>query len=440
MSAPPHTEAPRGSESIAHYDAVVVGAGPYGLSTAAHLLGRGLRVAVFGKTLELWRHHMPEGMMLRSHWWATHLSDPRGLYGFDRFFGESQYHACYPVPRQAFIDYGDWFQRHAVPNVDETYVHSVERREGRFELKLVDGRTVRSAVVVMAIGLSHYAHRPRAYDRLPPGLVSHSSEHNDLTRFSGKRIVVIGGGQSATEYAALLGEAGATVHVISRRPIHWLGRDRASERTALEKILAPTATIGPGWINWALDHVPYLFHRLSRATKERAMRAYYAATAADWLRDRVIGKATLHDGHRVLSLEARDGRVAVAVSDGETVDADHVILATGYRVDLDRLTMIDSSLRAEIETEMGSPVLSDSFESSVGGLYFVGLTALRAFGPLFRFVAGCKATARRVARSVARKSPRRAPAWAGHGRLGAELQRRDRLAAERYPSSGADTG
>src|SRR5919198_5601833 len=88
---------PLRSVSIALYDAMVVGAGPYGLSTAAHLLGRGLRGAVFGKTLELWRNHMPQGMLLRSHWWATNLSDPRQQYGFERFFRESQYEKCYPV-------------------------------------------------------------------------------------------------------------------------------------------------------------------------------------------------------------------------------------------------------------------------------------------------------------------------------------------------------
>jgi cation diffusion facilitator CzcD-associated flavoprotein CzcO len=139
--------------SIALYDAMVVGAGPYGLSTAAHLLGRGLRGAVFGKTLELWRNHMPQGMLLRSHWWATNLSDPRQQYGFERFFKESRYEKGYPVPRDAFIDYGLWFQERAVPNVDETYVSSVERQGEHFLLTLEDGRKVRSAAVVMATGL-----------------------------------------------------------------------------------------------------------------------------------------------------------------------------------------------------------------------------------------------------------------------------------------------
>src|SRR5712691_6238599 len=154
------------------YDAVVVGAGPYGLSTAAHLRGRGLRVAVFGRTLEMWRDHMPTGMRLRSHWWATNLSDPRKDYGFERFVRESKHEKGY------------------------------------------------------------------------------SSDHRDFRRFKGRDVVVIGRGQSAIEFAALLHEAGAAVQVVSRRSIKWLRPDRWNTRNTLERILAPDASIAPGWHNW----------------------------------------------------------------------------------------------------------------------------------------------------------------------------------------------
>ena len=399
-------EASQRSVSTARYDAVVVGAGPYGLSTAAHLLGRGLTVAVFGKTLELWRDHMPKGMLLRSHWWATNLSDPRKQYGFGRFFRESKYHICHPVPREVFIDYGLWFQERAVPNIDETYVASIERQGDHFLLTLEDGRKVRSEAVVMAIGLYYYANRPEPYNRLPAGLVSHSCEHNDFSHFKGRKIVVVGGGQSAIEYTALLHEAGATVHVVSRRPIVWLGPDRTNERTIFEQVLAPNASIAPGWKNWILDYMPYLFYRAPQHIKDRYICGVGRPAATDWLRQRVIGKATLHEGHAAVKTTAVDGKVDTTISDGAKVRADHVILATGYQVDIHRLTMLHPSLLAEIKTDMAIPILNHWFESSVPGLYFVGLTSLRAFGPLYRFVAGCKATARRVTRSVARTTAR----------------------------------
>ena len=392
------------SVSATHYDAVVVGAGPYGLSTAAHLLGRGLSVAVFGKTLELWRTRMPKGMLLRSHWWATNLSDPRTQYGFERFFRESKHDKCHPVSREAFIDYALWFQERAVPDVDETYVDSIERPNGRFLLTLEDGRKVESAAVVMATGLQYYANRPEPYNSLPAGLVSHSCEHNDLSRFKGQRVIVIGGGQSAIEYTALLREAGATVDVVSRRPILWLGPDRTDERTIFEQILAPNASIAPGWEFWILEHRPYFFYRFPQHRKDRYIRNVGVPAATDWLRDRVIGKATLHEGHTILKMEAVGGKVDATISDGARVRADHIILATGYEVDITKLTMIHPSLLAEVRTDMAIPILSHWFESSVQGLYFVGLTSLRAFGPLYRFVAGCKATAQRVASSVARRA------------------------------------
>ena len=382
-------------------DVVVVGAGPYGLSTAAHLLGRGLRVAVFGRTLEMWREHMPKGMLLRSLWWATNLSDPDGDYGFEQFARDTGRDRSYPVPLQTFIDYGLWFQQRAVPDVDETYVSSIERQDTRFLLTLEDGREVESRAVVMAIGPYHYANRPEPFTGLPAELVSHSSDHRDFGRFKGRNVVVIGGGQSAIEFAALLHEAGAAVQVVSRRSIQWLEPDRSGTRSILERMLAPDASIAPGWLNWVWDRRPVLFYRLPQPWKDK-YNAKYHSGATDWLRARVLGKVTLRERRTVARLDGAHGKLTATISDGAKVSADHVILATGYTVDVNKLTMIHAALRAEIETDRASPVLSHWFESSVPGLYFVGLTSLRAFGPLYRFVAGCGAAARRVAGAITR--------------------------------------
>jgi len=391
------------------FDVVVVGAGPYGLSTAAHLLGRGLRVAVFGRTLEMWRDHMPKGMLLRSHWWATNLSDPRKYYEFERFVRESKHEKGYPLPIETFIDYGLWFQQRAVPDVDETYVASIERQDALFLITLEDGREVESQAVVMAIGLYHYANRPEQFQRLPIGLVSHSFDHRDFSRFQGRNVVVIGGGQSAIEFAALLYEAGAAVQVVSRRTIWWHGPDRWSTRSTLERILAPDASIAPGWDNWVLDRMPFLFYRLPQTRKD-SYNAGYHSGAMNWLRNRVIGKVTLHEGQTVTKLEVAEGKVAVTISGGAKQSADHILLATGYAADLNKVTIIHPSLRAQIETDRAIPRLSHWFESSVPGLYFVGFTSLHAFGPLYRFVAGCGAAARRVASSITRQRVGRSPA------------------------------
>jgi cation diffusion facilitator CzcD-associated flavoprotein CzcO len=385
----------------AEYDAVVVGAGPYGLSTAAHLIGRGLRVAVFGKPMGLWRDHMPDGMLLRTHGWATHLSDPQHSYTFETFASETHASISYPIPRATFVEYGLWFQRRAVPMVDATFVSSIERDADGFALTLADGRQVTSTAVVMAMGVASYAHRPALYDHLPASLVSHSCEHRDFSRFSGKQIIVVGGGQSAIECAALLHEAGAAVHVVARRAIEWRSPDRTDQRTTAERIMAPRATIAPGWDNWCLDRLPSAFYHLPQWAKDRY--TLHASGVSDWLRHRIIGKVSLHEAQTILAIDAKGDAAVATTWDGNTLWADHVILATGYDVDLDKLTIISSSLRRSIRTMHGTPLLTPWFESTVPGFYFSGLTSLRAFGPIYRFVAGCGPAARRAARAIARR-------------------------------------
>src|SRR5579859_434036 len=407
MSIVSDVEKSHPSAAVTEYDAVVVGAGPYGLSAAAHLMGRGLKVAVFGKTLELWRERMPKGMYLRSHWWASNLSDPKGKYSFARFFKQSaKYKACYPVPIEAFIEYALWFQKHAVPNVDETYVSSIERKDGIFELTLEDGRIVHSPVVVMAIGLYYYANRPAEYTQVPAECVSHAYDHGDFSRFAGKKVLMIGAGQSAVEYSALLNEAGAAVHLVARRPIHWLDPDRADERGLIEQIKAPNAGIAPGWKNWILEYVPYLFYTYPQERKDRYIKNNYQAAANDWLRERVIGKVVLHEKQKVTELVEADGGLEATLSNGEKIKVDHVMMATGYIVNVNDLPMLHSSLKEQIESDQNIPVLNHFFECSVPGMYFLGLTSLRSFGPLYRFVVGAKATAQRVANSVVKQVAR----------------------------------
>jgi hypothetical protein len=398
-------ESPTAAELTTTCDVAVIGAGPYGLSTAAHLIARGLSVEIFGKPLELWREHMPAGMRLRSHWWATSLSDPTGAWSFGRFLDADRRRIEYPVPIDTFIEYGAWFQRHATPQVDATYVSSVAREGKRFQLALADGRQLQAGVVVVATGLHAFAHRGSCAG-LPAALASHTADHCDLRRFRSQTVVVVGGGQSAIESAALLVEAGANVHVVARRPIHWLSPDRDHERGLIDALLAPRNAIAPGWTNWALERLPYLFYRAPQARKDRWNSGFYLAAASDWLRGRVLGKAVLHEGCSIAHATPRGDAAVLALSNGTTIEADNVIFGTGYRVNLNRMTMLDPGLRAEIASDAGVPVLSSSFESSVPGLYFVGLASLRAFGPLFRFVAGCAPTARRVTASIWRRAPK----------------------------------
>lgn len=388
--------------TTALYDAVVVGAGPYGLSVAAHLHGAGLRTAIFGKPLGLWRQHMPEGMLLRSFWWASNLSDPERKYTVGRYLQEQGQVASDPLSRETFIGYGGWFQQHAVPMLDETYVENIEYKERLFEVRLEDGRVLQSPTVVMAPGLYYYVYRPREYQRLSPELVSHTFDHRMLDQFKDRRVVIIGGGQSALESAALLQEQGGEVQLVARRTIDWLAPENTAIPFLIRQLRAPKVGLGYGWMNWFLEHSPYTFFRFPRATKDRMLATFHGPAGAWWLRERVIGKLPVHEGQQVEKIEETDAGVRLQLTNNRQLEADHLLLATGYRADITRLPMLSSSLIAAVQTYMGAPVLNQNFESSVPGLHFVGFSAARSAGPFYRFIVGSHAAARRVAASVAR--------------------------------------
>lgn len=395
------------SVSAANYDVVVVGAGPYGLSTAAHLLDHGLAVAVFGRPMQLWRENMPRGMLLRSHWWASNFSDPHRKYRLEQYLGETGQQAIDPFPVEVLIDYGLWFQKHVVPAVDETYVETIEHKERQFEVILANGLVIHTSTVVMAPGLRYYIYRPAEYNHLPAELVSHSSDHHIFDQFTGKKLVIVGGGQSALETAALAHESGADVHLVTRSPLTWLPGDTSfsHHRSLRERLLKPEAGIAPGWMSWHLERFPYAFRRLPQSIKYRLMCgiASYGPAGATWLKPRIVGKVHLHELQYMQQVKKVDDGVMLTLSNGKTLKADHMILGTGYRLDIGKLPMLRSSLVSEVQTYHNAPILNSRFESSVPGLYFVGFSSVTSCGPLYRFVLGTQAAARRVASSVARQ-------------------------------------
>lgn len=396
---------PQGSVPTVKYQVVVVGAGPYGLSVAAHLMGKGLKVGVFGKPISLWREHMPKGMLLRSYWWAVNLSDPHRQFGIAHYFREHSLDASDPLSIETFIDYGLWFQRQAVPNVDETFVANIQRSEQQYQLTLVDGRIVESQAIVMAPGLAYYTYRPSEFAHMPVELVTHTADHFTFGGFAGKRVLIVGGGQSALEMAALLHENGADVDVVARQAICWLHGKAMKNRTLLKKIRYPKAGISPGWFNWGLENLPYSFQRLPRDLKDRLLLGHgrYGPAGAAWLHPRVVGKVKIHEFSEVQEIKEVDGGAGVKLSSNEHLQVDHVVLGTGYRVDVRNLPMLDPSLISQIQTYRNAPVLNARFESSLPGLYFVGVSSVSSFGPFYRFVIGDEATAVRVAGAVARR-------------------------------------
>jgi Pyridine nucleotide-disulphide oxidoreductase len=394
------------SRSGVDYDAVVVGAGPYGLSAAAHLRERGLEVGVFGKPLHFWRVHMPENMLLRSYWWATSISDPGKRYSIMQYFRETRQQPVDPLPIETFIDYGLWYQQRVVPNVDETYVELIEKKEQHFVLTLSDRRLIQSRTVVMAPGLNYYAHRPAEYDHLPTELISHTGDCHTFGQFKDKKLLIIGGGQGALEAAALAHESGARVELITRTPLVWIEGSGAfpEHRPLLVRLRSPKAGISTGWFSWRLEHFPYYFQRLPRSTKDKLLNGpgRYGPMGASWLKPRVLGRVVVHEQQQVQEAREIDEGVELSLTNGVKLKADHIVLGTGYRVDINKLPMLHPSIVSAMRTYQKAPILNTYFESTLTGMYFVGISSLSSCGPLYRFVVGTDAAARRIAQHIAR--------------------------------------
>jgi NADPH-dependent 2,4-dienoyl-CoA reductase/sulfur reductase-like enzyme len=347
---------------------------------------------------------MPAGMLLKSEGFASNLSDPAGRWTLRRFASEQGYpyeEIGLPIELEIFTEYGDWFRRHAVPDVEDTDVVRVEGHKGTFAVTLESGPTVEADRVVFATGVGQFAHVPKELRHLDARHLSHSFEHASLQRFRGEHVAVIGAGQSALETAALLHEAGAHPHLIARcEALGWNPRPPRGDRLSWD-----TTELGRGWKLRAYTAAPGAFRLLPDDTRARLVRTTLGPKGAWWLRDRVPDTIPQFTGTRVTGAEAANGEVVLQLESGSALSelaVRHVIAATGYRVDVDRLMILPEQLRSRIERSTGSPRLNQRFESTVPGLHFVGLAAADSFGPAMRFVFGSAFAARRVAASDSR--------------------------------------
>jgi len=355
-----------------------------------------------------WQCQMPKGMFLKSEGCASSLSDPTARYTLARYCAEKGLpygERGAPVSLEVFTQYAMSFQRALAPNVEEVMVDRVDVSGDGFELRLADGATVSAGNVIVATGLEHAAHIPPVLAGLPPELLSHSGDHDDLRRLKGRDVTVIGGGQSALEAAALLSEEGATVRLIARKPsLAWNPMPRFVHRSVYQRLRRPVSNLGEGLELWFCCTAPTLFHRLPQRIRFERVKTVLGPAGAWWLKDRVVGRVQTFPGHFVRRAEVRSdrARLQLAGQDGQVVDltTDHVIAATGYKFDLQRLPFLSQDLKSRLRAKQQQPVLSTHFESSVPGLYFTGLASASCFGPAMRFLHGADYTARRVSHHI----------------------------------------
>jgi thioredoxin reductase len=357
--------------------------------------------------MEFWRTSMPAGMSLKSDGCASSIFDPSGTLTLERYCAEENMPYAdlgLPVTLERFISYGLAFQRRIVPVVEQRVVMSVRAHQDGFELSLDDGEKFTTHKVVVAVGVGYFAYMPEELSKLTESFVTHSSKHSDLAQFENRDVAIVGAGASALDLAALLNDAGARPVVISRGPrVQFHDRQRLP-RTLLDKLRAPSSGIGPGWYSWFFCNAPLVFHYFPLRWRLEKTKTHAGPAGGWFIKDSVVGRVPilLNAGVQSATVEGDrvDLRLSVNVAQPSNVTVDHVIAATGYRVDIDRITFLDDALRNRIKTVKDTPILSSYFESSVPGLYFVGPVAANSFGPLQRFAVGARFAARRVTRGL----------------------------------------
>jgi cation diffusion facilitator CzcD-associated flavoprotein CzcO len=368
---------------VADTELLVIGAGPYAYSAAAHARSRGIGTRIVGRPMSFWREQMPAGMYLRSgRDWTL---DADGVHSFEAYF-EDRGHARDehdPIPISVFLDHTDWFREQKRLDVEEVLVESLTKPDGDFVAALAGGGTISAEKVLAAPGIAHFAQLPGCYAEVPADRRSHTSERVTFDDLSGARVAVIGGRQSAYEWAALMCDHGAArVDVVHRHDtpafekVSWDFVNAYVERSEAER----------GW--WR--HLPAArqqqvaleFWRVGRLTLE------------PWLTPRLDPRVvTSRPRTEVVAVSTTRDDVRLTLSDGEELAVDHVVAASGYQADLRAVPYLGGVLD-RVAVSDGFPDLSPGFETSLAGLFVTGFAATRDFGPFYGFTKGCPSAAR----------------------------------------------
>lgn len=393
-------------------DVAIVGAGPYGLSVAAHLKAAGVGFRIFGKPMEFWLNHMPKGMHLKSEGFASSLYDPGSTFTLEAYCRERRLpyaNIGSPVPLEVFSEYGLEFQKRFVPELECQRVTFLQRSTEGFKVTIDNGETFTARRVVIAVGLTYFEYVPAELAELPKDFLTHSSKHSNLDHFKGREVAVVGAGASALDLAALLHQVGARVEVIARVPkIRFHDPPDNCEPSRLDRMRTPVTGIGLGWKLFMCTNLPLVFRLMPEQFRIEKVRRILGPAPCWFIKEQVVGKVGLNLGVTINTATIQDKRINLQLTDSvgakKTLVTDHVIAATGYKPDLRRLTFLDSNIASEIKCVDKSPALSSNFESTVKDLYFLGVTAANTFGPLLRFAFGAGFAAPRLSKHLKRTS------------------------------------
>jgi len=345
-------------------------------------------------------------MYLKSEPYGSDMSCPQAGYdlaGYCRSERIEGIERGTPLSIERFLDYADWYIKQLVPDVSDVTVTGIEAVNSGFRVSFADAEPVEARNVVIATGILPHSHISAELSGLPSDLISHTADHHQFDRFRGRRVAVVGAGSSALETAALLHETGCDVQLVVRCPDSPIWGSRALPLNPVRRLR--NNKLCEGW-KCPFWNSPTAFRRLPQEVRMVKARTVLGPLGAWWLRDRVEGVVEILGETHVQGVQPNGSGVKLLL-DGprkSSLEVDHVIAGTGFRIDINRLTYLPAELRARIATLSGYPVLTRVGESTVPGLYFAGAPAAFGLGPSMRFIAGTHNLAGYLARSVTRRA------------------------------------
>ncbi|MBN8582883.1 MAG: NAD(P)-binding domain-containing protein [Anaerolineae bacterium] len=377
-------------------DLLIIGAGPFGLSLAAYAKSLGVDFLVAGKPMEFWKKNMPDGMFLRS---ASDWSlDPTNRFSIMNYLGVlgKTPKDVEPLSLEFYLQYAQWFQAETEIDTIPEYVTRLDQDKNGFLATLENGKTIEAKNVAVAIGMGYFKNYPAALtDILPTGRYEHTCDAVQLSEYKGRRVLILGGRQSAFEWAALLNDGGAAeVHVVHR---HESPKFDEADWSWVPPLV-------DGMVN-----APVWFRGLPQEEKDAIVKRMWGEgrlKVEPWLEKRVMKPNTsIHQKAGLVSCNERpDSALDVKLDNGDTFVVDDVILATGYKVELERLPFLkNGNVFDKIEVKNGFPVLDPHFQTTAKGLYFTSMPAGQDFGPFFGFTVSVRASAKIIGNALISK-------------------------------------
>ena len=379
-------------------DLLVIGAGPFGLAVAAQASHLGIEHLVVGRPMEFWRKNMPAGMYLRSacDW---HL-DPLNVHTIDKFLEERRQTATdvEPLSLDFYLSYAEWFQKQKQITALPLHIERLDVSDNRFTATTRSGDTIHARNVVIAPGFTHFTNiPPELKSRLPAGRFVHTCDFVDFSAARDKRFLIIGGRQSAFEWAALLVEAGARAVYITHR--HDSPAFAAADWS---------------WVNPLVDAIgdnPGWFRNLSQAEKDDVNHRLWAEgrlKVEPWLQVRLNSDhVRVLPRTEVAKCVEINNEQHVTLSNGETITCDEIVLATGYKVDITRLPILAAgNILDQLATRNGFPLLDEHFQTSINGLFITSMPATQDFGPFFAFTISVRVSAKLICEAVKKHEQR----------------------------------